>query len=419
MSIDSNLVSKICEKISNKRQKLISEIQRLVQIPSIVGSEGKYQEYVAELFDAHGLSVEIFEPDLSVLKQHPAYVEVPWTYEGRPNVIGTLKGKGSGRSLILNAHADVVSPEPVGSWKYSPWSGQVVGNRLYGRGAADMKAGLASILVALDTLTEMELFPKGDIQVQSVIEEEAGGGGTLACLLKYSKADAMVIPEPGDKIAIAHAGVLYFRVKVKGKTAHAGVGHVGVNAIEKMNVICNSLIQLDAERGKKVKFDLFERNYGRSCHLNLGTYKAGDWPSTVAGWAEIECRISFTPDEKLEAIKEEVKRVIEEAAAKDSWLAENSPELEWFGWHTDPWMESKDSDLIKEFSQICRLQKLPVEFTGKTSAQDTRFGQYFGIPSLSYGSKGYNIHGVDEWVDIDSVVNTTKVLANFIVQWCC
>ena len=77
MSIDSNLLSKICEEISNKRQKLISEIQRLVQIPSIVGSEGKYQEYVAELFDARGLSVEIFEPDLSVLKQHPAYVEVP------------------------------------------------------------------------------------------------------------------------------------------------------------------------------------------------------------------------------------------------------------------------------------------------------------------------------------------------------
>jgi acetylornithine deacetylase len=273
----------------------------------------------------------------------------------------------------------------------------------------------------LKTLLDLGLKPKGKIILESVIEEEAGGsGGTLALFLAGCKADAMVIPEPLDlKIVTAHPGVNYFRVKVYGKTAHAGQSHFGINAIGKLAKIYDRLIKLDEERAEKNRDPFFERLTGRSVNLNIGTFKAGDWPSTVAGSAVLEARISYLPNETEEDIKREVEEALVEVTAKDDWLIEHPPHIEWFGWRARPWVQDPEIPLIRQFRQTAsEVLSSPPETVATTAGLDTRFGPFFGTPSFVFGPVGGLLHCSNEYVELDSVIKTVKILAAFIVDWC-
>jgi acetylornithine deacetylase len=412
----------VCKLVENESEQITQTLKSLVQIPSLIGKESAGQKYIEDLYSNLGLKVISFEADYEKVSQHKAFSESGWAFKDRPNIIGILEGESeSTRSLILNGHIDVVSPEPVDEWSFPPWEGKIAGNRLYGRGACDMKGGLVANYFALKSLLEAGLKPKGTVMLQSVIEEEAGGGGgTLACLLEGFTADGLVISEPTDmKIEIAHPGISYFRVKVIGKPAHAGMAHTGINAIAKMNQICQALIELDEKRAREKHYPLFEKSSERSCHLNIGTYKAGDWPSTVAGWAEIECRISYIPGEQADEVKNQILQTISTVSCGDEWLINHPPEIVWFGWQADAWEQDPKNQFVIAFKS-CAEQVLgsDVDIVGTTAGMDTRFAQYFNIPTLTYGPNGENIHGVDEYVDLDSVVDCTKVLALFIMEWC-
>ena len=324
------------------------------------------------------------------------------------------------KSIILNGHIDVVSPEPVDRWRHDPWGGEIEEKRLYGRGALDMKAGLVVNLFALKALLETGLEPGGSVILQSVIEEEAGGGGgTLACLMEGYTADGMVISEPLMMPVISHAGILYFRVKISGKTAHAGQAHVGVNAIGKMLKIYQGLVDLDAHRGATVKFPLYDKVDGRSCHLNIGTLKSGDWPSTVAGFAEMECRISFIPGESAVEIQKTVEDAISQIAESDSWLKEHPPVVEWFGWKAEPWYQDPEDPFIKTvLRSIETAGGQRTEVIGSPAGLDTRFATYFGFPAITFGPGGENEHGIDEYVDLDTLPLVTTALALTTLDWC-
>jgi len=406
--------------IDNKEEEIIQTLKKLVSIPTLVGKEAEGQKYMHDLYSNLGLKVIPFEADYEKVRRHQAFVESGFGFTGRPNIIGILEGKPSSRSLILNGHIDVVSPEPVEAWDFPPWEGKIEGRRLYGRGACDMKGGLLTNYFALKSLLEAGLKPEGTVMLQSVIEEEAGGGGgTLACLLEGFTADGLVIPEPYPKITVAMTGVFYFRVKVMGRTAHAGRAHTGVNAIGKMNKIYDALIELDAKRAREKHHPIFEKDSPRSCHLNIGTYSSGDWPSTVAGWAEIQCRISFIPGEKMNEVKQQVQQVINEVASGDEWLSQHPPEVTWFGWQTDPWEQDPNDPLIVAFKSCAEdVFGSDILVDGKTAGIDSRFAKYFNMPALTFGPNGENIHGINEYVDLDSLMKCTKVLASFIMEWC-
>ncbi len=418
-----NIKDKIAQKIDKTSDEIFQTIQSLVRIPSVVGNEGKAQEWMVNLYNSLGLHVEKVVPRKEDLIGHPAYFEIGFPYdESRPNVLGIYPGGRSGRSLILNGHIDVVSPEPVETWEDgNPWNGNIEGNKLYGRGAADMKSGLLANFFALKSLLDLGLNPKGKIILESVIEEEAGGsGGTLALFLSDYKADAMIIPEPLDlKIVTAHPGVNYFRVKVYGKTAHAGQSHFGINAIGKLAKVYDRLIELDRERAERNRDPFFEKMTGRSCNLNIGTFRAGDWPSTVAGSAVLEARISYLPSETEAAVRKEVEEAIEEVASKDDWMADHPPQIEWFGWRARPWVQDPGIPLIRQFRQTAsEVLALTPETVATTAGLDTRFGPFFDIPSFVFGPIGGLLHSSNEYVELDSVIKTIKILAAFIVDWC-
>ena len=411
---------KVCKIIDDEREEIVQTLRTLVQIPTITGKEAEGQKYIKDLYSNLGLEVTSLEANHEKLRQHKAFVESGWEFKGRPNIIGILEGEPSARSLILNGHVDVVPPEPIGEWDFSPWEGKVVGKKLYGRGAMDMKGGLIANYFALKSVLEAGLKPKGTVMLQSVIEEETGGGGgTLACFLEGFTADGLIISEPTMKIIVAHPGVHYFRVRVVGKPAHAGIAHTGVNAIGKMNKIYQALVELDEKRAREKRYPLFEKDSGRSCHLNIGTYKAGEWVSTVAGWAEIQCRISCIPGENVDEVKEQVRQVVSDAAQRDEWLSQHPPEIVWFGMKMDAWEQDPKAPFVVTFKSCAdKVLGLDTDIAGATWGMDPRLAQYFNIPALTFGPNGENLHGVNEYVDLDSVIDCTKVLASFIMEWC-
>jgi len=414
----------IIRKIDRMTEEIFGTICELVRIPSVVGQEGEAQKWMESLYRSLGLDVVTVVPEKESLQKHPAYFETGFPYnQSRPNIIGIFSSpNASGKSLILNGHIDVVSPEPVETWNFDgPWGGHIDGNRMYGRGSADMKSGLLANYFALKIILDLGMRPKGRIILESVIEEEAGGsGGTLATLMAGYKAEVMIIPEPLNlRVITAHPGINYFRIKVYGKTAHAGWSHYGINAIGKLAKIYERLVQLDQRRAERNRNDFFGKETGRSCNLNIGTFKAGDWPSTVAGWAQLEARISYLPWEKEDEIKKEVEAAVEEVAHSDEWLREHAPHVEWFGWRAQPWVQDPEVPVIRLFRESTSeiLSDVP-EVTASTAGLDTRFGPFFGVPSFVFGPVGGLLHSSNEYVELDSVIKTIKVLATFIIDWC-
>ncbi len=411
---------KIFRHIESKRDEIVRTLSELVRIPSLTGQEAEAQKYMHRLYSTLGLKVIAMDADRDKIRRHKAYVKSEFDYSGRPNIIGVREGKPSAKSLVLNGHIDVVSPEPVAEWEFSPWEGKAVGNKLYGRGACDMKAGLIANYYALKALLETGFNPEGTVILQSVIEEETmAGGGTLACLLEGFTADGLIITEPNMKIIIAHPGVIFFKVKVIGKSAHAGMAHTGVNAIGKMNRVYDALVELDEKRAQDNRYPLFEKQSGRSCHLNIGTCRAGDWVSTVPGWAELDCRMSHLPAESVDEVKRQVQQAVKKAAKGDEWLRQHLPEVIWYERQVIPWEQAPDDPFILAFKSAAdSTLKSDIDIVGATWGMDTRFAPFFNMPAISFGPDGENIHGVNEYVDIDSVIDCTKVLAAFIIDWC-
>lgn len=416
--------------LDSRRDEIVDFLRRLVGMPSVVGVEGEAQKFMYHTFKDMDLEVDMWEPDINELRKHPAFFETTsfrkYGYKNRPNVIGKLRGVGGGRSLFLCGHIDVVSPEPVGAWSYPPWGGVVVDGKMYGRGAADQKGGIAAMTYALKSIIDLGIKLRGDVLIGTTIEEEDGGiGGALATVLRGYRADAAILTEPGgNRIGVASGGVLYFRVKVMGRTAHASRAHLGVNAIEKAFLIYRALMELNVERQRRVRYVYAESEAphmrGRATTINVGVVRGGDWPSTVAGWVELECRVGWPPGESVGDVRRGVEARVMEVAMGDSWLRDHPPIIEWFGWCAEPSEQDVNHPivgLVKDAAE--EVLGEGVVFAGGSAGLDTRhFILYGGMPAITFGPEGENTHGVDECVNLDSVIKTSKVLALVLLRWC-
>ena len=405
-------------------EEQVEATRALLRIPSVVGQEGPAQAAMADLYRRSGLQTSLVPVDFARVSAHPAYCgldERAEAYAGRPNVVARLPGAVGGRSLVLNGHVDVVSPEPVAGWTHDPWGAAIAGDRLYGRGANDMKAGLIANLMAVCCLQGLGIQLRGDVVLQSVIEEEAGGGGgTLALLVSGSIGDAVLISEPTNLgVRIGSSGVLYFRISVTGRTAHAGNAHLGVNAVSRLIPIYQALEALDRLRATQ-RAPLFEQgSLGRSCHLNLGVLRGGVWPSTVPGQAVLEGRLGFLPGESAAQVKAQLAATVQQAAAGDAWLQEHPPRVEWFGFRADPWMEDPASSFVGLVQECAaRAVGAPVGVHARASAVDNRFVPAFGRPTVCLGTRGAGNHGLDEYVEISSLAPLTTALALVLLAWC-
>jgi acetylornithine deacetylase len=186
-----------------------------------------------------------------------------------------------------------------------------------------------------------------------------------------------------------------------------------------MYLIYQAIIDLDERRGREVIFPLFEKGSGRSCNINIGTMRAGDWLSTVAGSAQIEGRIGFIPGENLADIKQMMTAVITEAARKDPWLREHPPQIEWIEWQDQAWYQDPDHPFVQTFKRAAeKALGRETEFIGRASGLDTRFAKHFDMPAACTGPRAGNIHGIDEYVELPSVIEVVRILATTILDWC-
>jgi acetylornithine deacetylase len=304
-------------------------------------------------------------------------------------------------------------------WTDSPFSPRLEGDWMYGRGAGDMKAGLAANLFALDAVRRAGLAPTGDIFFQSVIEEECTGNGALACLQRGYRADAAIIPEPGSETLLsAQVGVMWFQVKVRGRPAHVAVAGTGANAIEACWPLMQALHRLEHdwnERGH-IAFP----GHAHPINFVVSRIEGGDWTSSVPAWCTFDMRIGLFPGMDLAEVRREVEATIARASAADPFLSANPPEISYHGFQAEGWVMPDGGpaqnllDRCHEVVNGGRPERVPS--TGTTDARF--FGLYADIPAMVYGPHAENIHAFDERVSLASTRRVTQTIALFIAAWC-
>ena len=373
-------------------------------MPSLLGNEEPAQALVEARLEELGFEVRSIEPDPVALAEHPDSGLPLIPYEGRRCLVGTLAG-GPGRSLLLNGHVDVVSEEPAERWTKQPYGAEIEDGRLYGRGSCDMKGGIAAMLLAVEAALTAGGLP-GPLVYQSVIEEECGGNGALFARLAGPSADAVVIAEPTNgSIDLVAPGVIWARITTEAGSRHASHADEGSNPIESAFGVVAALHELEAElnRAPDAEFDGVERPY----LLNVGALHSGDWPSMTPGRAELDVRLGFPirmePADAQELLRETVRR------------ADSGASVEFRGFRARGYSFDPGSELVSLLTECHR------EVTGKDlrpePARATTDLRFFAGDAVCYGPTGDGLHGVDEWVDLDSIAETATTLALLIRRW--
>src|SRR6516162_6754098 len=236
--MSAELRRKVLEKINERREASIAFLQKIIAIPSVTGDEARIQKFLADYMTQLGLAVDAWETDWEQLKKHPAYRTVERGYEGRPNIVATIEGTGGGRPLLLNGHTDVI---PVGDgkgWSDDPWSAKIKGGRIYGRGSCDMKSGVASHVMAVESILANGGRPRGDVHINVVVDQEVSGHGTLDTVIRGYKADAGISGETsGLAVQPACIGRIWFEIEIHGKPAGIQNRYEGISGIELGNKI--------------------------------------------------------------------------------------------------------------------------------------------------------------------------------------
>ena len=421
-TIDAGTARRIAASVEEGFAEQVRFTQDLVRFPSTRGNEHTIQDFVFRALRERGYAMDRFDMDRAAIARHPGGSPVSAAHSAAPIVVGIHRPRAErGRSLILQAHVDVVPPGPADMWERPPFEPVIEGDLLYGRGAGDMKAGHAANIFALDALRRAGFQPAATVYVQSVVEEESTGNGALMTHLRGYKADAALIPEPEEeKLVRANVGVLWFEVEVRGAPAHVREMGAGANAIDAAYRIVADLRGLeDAWNAERAAHRYFEEAE-HPINLNLGMIEGGDWASSVPGWCRIACRISIYPGVTAEDAARAVQARIEAFARRDPFLANNPPRVTFNGFHTEGYVLEPGSAAEAVLGRAHeRVFEAKLESFMTPSYLDARvYALYDRIPTLCYGPVSRNIHAVDESVSLASVQRITKAMALFIAEWC-
>jgi len=412
---------KIIEKIDASQEEAIALLRDMVKIPSVTGDEAAIQKFMADYMRGIGLEVDMWETNWEELKKHPGYRPVDRGYEGRPNIVATLKGTGGGRSLLLNGHTDVI---PVGNgegWSDDPWSASIKNGRIYGRGSCDMKSGVASHVLAVKYLKELGLTPKGDVMINVVIDEEVSGHGTLDTVARGYKADAGISGETSDlAVQPACIGRIWFEIEIQGKPAGIQQRYLGVSAIELGYKIVKAVQALEDHRVATVKHPLYPSAID-SLPCIIGSFQAGNYPSAFPASALLKGSIGTVPGEDHEGVKQSLVKKIAEVAAQDEWMKDHPPVVRFVGYDAEASEIPRNHPIVETVSNVYTeiTGKQPV-ISGRQGAADTRFLNSYGdTPTVIFGPGSTAVmHANDEYVSIEDYLIAIKVMALSIYDWC-
>jgi acetylornithine deacetylase len=376
-------------------------LRALVRSDSTLGNERDTQELIAAELADIGLSPLMWDVEALGPGSSPPLID----YARRPNVTAFARGSGGGRSLTFNGHIDVVPVGVLDRWSFDPWGAEIADGRMYGRGAADMKAGVVAMLGAVRALSSVAL--RGDLCVETVIEEECTGNGAAACRARGPRTDAAIIPEPFGQLALeAQVGVLWARVVVEGEAAHAERADQASNAAMNAMPVLEAIRSLEAEVNAEPRSPWFEA-HPHPLNYNVGVIRAGEWPSSVPEECVIDVRLAAHPGADLDAVKARFEAAVGER-------------VEWRGFHAHGFGLSRDQPIFDVLGRAHEsVLGAPMEYLSFTGTTDARaFVVHDATPATCYGPTGGNLHAPDEWVDLESIKATTLVLALAAAEWC-
>lgn len=435
-------------------QRSTELLASLIRIRSLTGEEGEAQEFLAEHIRGLGADVSLEEPDVQALfDRYPTVAQYPthWqhdlvlpydglptfqalsqsglqdvlNYRNRPNLVGHFKGTGGGRSLILNGHVDTVTIEPSHSWSFEPFGAKVVDGRMVGRGASDMKGGLVAAMVALQCLREAGVKLKGDVILQSVVNEEHAGNGTLDLVRRGWTADAAVVLEPtNNAICVDHTGGLYWQIEVQGSARSPGARwksgqQEGVSAIEKLPPIIEALLKIerDAIARASVQGDDSER---AAFSMVIGKVLGGYYETVTAQDVILKGGAYFSPRAGgfLE-VMQRMSNAMDDVAAKDEYLGKYRPRLQ-FLHHDDAVEQDPGIAPAMALSRVLKRRGADERIRPGPFCCDMRHLVNQGnIPSVIFGPGSISqAHKPDEHIVVAEFLDAIEHLIEFIVDWC-
>ena len=421
-TLDPGLQRELLAATRESRDSLVALTCTLVGFPSLTGEEASAQDFMEGLFRGMGLAVDRFEVRDADLVGLPGYAPPVGQWQRHDNVVARHAPRHvSGRSLIFNGHIDVV---PVGAeelWATPPFTPVVRDGRIYGRGGGDMKAGIAAYVTAFQALRSLGLQPAAPVWLQSVVEEECTGNGALACLARGYRADAALIPEPFDHTILdAQVGVLWLAVDVYGRPAHVLDVSQGVNAIEAAFALYRGLLGLrDQWNASHARHPAFAGN-PHAINFNLGCIQGGEWPSSVPTRCTIELRCGFPTGMPAAEARAAVEARLAATANDDPALAGAQYRVRYGGFQSEGCVVPHELPMMQLLARSHEtVRGEPVRWMSSTATTDVRvFNLYGDTPATCYGPEATRIHGIDESVCIDSMVDVAGVLALFLARWC-
>jgi acetylornithine deacetylase len=367
-------------------ERHVELLSRLVAIDSVnpdlvPGGAGEQEiaRFVAGWLEAEGLEVTVEAP-----------------VAGRPSVVGVARGRGGGRSLLLNAHLDTVGVEGMDQ----PHQPRVEGNRLYGRGAYDMKSGLAAIMLAGARAAGAGL--PGDVIVTCVADEEMASLGTEAVLGKWS-ADAAIVTEPTElDVCIAHKGFVWVDVETHGRAAHGSRPELGIDAIARMGPVLTGLEALDRCLRAHPTHPLLKSG---SVHASIisGGHELSSYPARC----HLLLERRTVPGETRETVAREIEGIL-------------TPEATYqVGFSREPFEVGADEPIVVTVREHAgRLLGRQPRLYGETFWADTGLIQAAGIPTLLFGPGGAGAHSIEEWADLDQLAACAEILVAVASEFC-
>jgi acetylornithine deacetylase len=399
------------------RERMIADLRALVAIPSITGSETAVAAWAADALGELGLAVEVVTPDPATIRADPDWPGEEMPRADLPVVLGRA-GRAGGRRLILSGHLDVVPPGDPATWTADPWAGEIRDGALFGRGACDMKGGVASILAAVRSLAATGTLDRldGELLVVLVPSEEDGGQGTLAAIRAGAVGDLAVITEPSTlDVVVAHAGAITFRLTVPGKAAHASQRREGVSALDKLFVLVGALEADEAARNA-AETDPLMTALGLPYPTIVGIVSGGEWASTVLDRVVAEGRYGVRLGQTAGEAADELHAAIEAACAADPFLREHPATVDVTGGRFGSARVASDHPLPVGLADAVeavtgRRPALLGEPYGADMQMFVNVGQ---TPCVIFGPGDVRVaHSADEHVPLDEV----EMCARVLVEW--
>jgi len=366
-----------------------------------------------------------------------------WTEEPRyPVVAGHLAGSGGGKSMAINGHVDVVPVGDASAWTHDPWAGEVADGKLWGRGATDMKGGVAAGIVAVQALMKAGITLAGDLWLHVVTDEEVVGYGTRHLIERLPRVDAVIDAEPTDlKIMPAEGGLIHFRMEFEGRESHAGNRYMsvhaggqgdlaGVNAIEKVVKVIVALQELERHWGNLRGYPMLPPGFntllpgiisggpggGHDGQINLIAN-----PGTSPNYCSVEYNVWYLPQESFEEIRDEIEGFVADVCRTDPWLREHPPRFTWKlrNIFFPPVDTSPDHPFIQTLAGSLVTLDLPPVVEAFTAASELAWYAEEGIDGTIFGpGRIAQAHSPDEYVEVEQLVSASKAIALTAAVWC-